>query len=74
MADAEEKAKAEKMAAARKRVCVLSIPLSKLDGALSPARRSDLLCIVGRADKETETKESWCQEGGKRLGPGIFQE
>jgi len=73
MADAEEKAKAEKLAAAKKRVRVLVINCSNnLAKLLIQDEEADLLKFVGRADEEAETKENRCKEGGERARPGIF--
>ena len=73
MADAEEKAKAEKLAAAKKRVRVLVINCSNnLAKLLIQDEEADLLKFVGRADEEAETEENRCKEGGERARPGIF--
>jgi hypothetical protein len=73
MADAEEKAKAEKRAAAKKRVRVLSITYSNRPvKLLIQDEDANLLWCIGRADEEAEAKENWCKEGGERSGPRII--
>lgn len=58
MAD-EEKAKAEKLAAAKKRV---RIQLSNLIVSVESTAKSR--SFTGRANEKAETEEGWCQEGG----------